>query len=204
MPNDDLTTRAEAMAARLSTVAAAVSLPWSYRPYEHDDWGHIRQPFQPGDYFGKVTAISRDPTYSDHDAHRRAGTDPYKAMGTAIVEAVNSAPDAAALITDLLAANAALVERVKGLEGAGWQPIDNAPYSTTVEVRAGSMTFLATLEPGISENDAGESVDQWCAAIDGEHPPCWSDGGYWSSNQDESPSIQPTAWRAALNPGPAS
>lgn len=58
------------------------------------------------------------------------------------------------------------------------------------------MTFLARLEPDASENEHG-SCHQWVAAIEGEHPPCWSDGACWASNEDEVASLQPTAWRSS-------
>ncbi len=78
-----------------------------------------------------------------------------------------------------------------------WQPIDTAPYSTPVEVRVGSMTFLARLEPDASLADDEQPCDQWQAVNEGEHPPCWSEGACWSSNTDEVMSRQPEAWRFA-------
>lgn len=76
-----------------------------------------------------------------------------------------------------------------------WQPIDTAPYSTPVEVRVGSMTFLARLEPDASLADDEQPCDQWQAVNEGEHPPCWSEGACWSSNTDKVMSRQPEAWR---------
>lgn len=76
----------------------------------------------------------------------------------------------------------------------GFQPISDAPYSTPVEVRVGSMTFLARLLPDASEGENG-SCDQWVAEIEGEHPPCWSGGSCWAMNEDEVESLQPTGWR---------
>lgn len=78
-----------------------------------------------------------------------------------------------------------------------WQPIDTAPYSTPVEVRVGSMTFLARLESDASLSDDEQPCDQWQAVNEGEHPPCWSEGACWSSNTDEVMSRQPEAWRFA-------
>jgi len=80
--------------------------------------------------------------------------------------------------------------------GEQWQPIETARYGETVEVKVGSMTLLAKLLHNHSENEHG-SCDQWVAAIEGEHPPCWSDGCCWDSNEDEITSLQPTAWRPA-------
>lgn len=77
---------------------------------------------------------------------------------------------------------------------AGWQPIETAPYGTPVEIRVGRMTMWARLQPGVSEDEDGNSVDQWQAEYEGEHPPCWSGGACWASNEDEIESIQPTAW----------
>lgn len=82
-----------------------------------------------------------------------------------------------------------------GEVGGGWRPIESAPFNTPVEIKAGSMTFLARLEPDVSEDENGQSCDQWLAEIDGEHPPCWSAGACWSSNENDDRSLQPTAWR---------
>lgn len=78
---------------------------------------------------------------------------------------------------------------------SGWRPIESAPFNTPVEIKAGSMTFLARLEPDVSEDENGQSCDQWLAEIEGEHPPCWSAGACWSSNENDDRSLQPTAWR---------
>ena len=86
--------------------------------------------------------------------------------------------------------------RAQALEEAAWLPIESAPYEQTVEIKVGSMTFLAALHPGVSEDDEGRSCDQWQAAVEGEHPPCWTDDACWQSNSNEQMSLQPTAWRA--------
>jgi hypothetical protein len=63
------------------------ALPWLYRPFEHDDWGFIR------DVYGNIAAVAR---YGDHlverselDAFRAAGKDPTEANARMIVRAVN-------------------------------------------------------------------------------------------------------------------
>ena len=76
-----------------------------------------------------------------------------------------------------------------------WRDIESAPYNTPVEIKVGSMTFLARLHPDASMSSLDESCDQWQAEIDGEHPPCWSGGACWASNENEDMSLQPTAWR---------
>lgn len=80
----------------------------------------------------------------------------------------------------------------------GWQPLESAPYNTPVEIKAGSMTFLARLLPDAAFEEDDTTCDQWQAEIEGEHPPCWSEGACWSSNLDEVESLQPTAWRHPL------
>jgi len=87
-----------------------------------------------------------------------------------------------------------------GEVGSGWRPIESAPFNTPVEIKAGSMTFLARLMPDASMSDLETSCDQWQAEIEGEHPPCWSGGACWSSNENEDPSLQPTAWRVPGTP----
>jgi len=78
---------------------------------------------------------------------------------------------------------------------AAWRPIETAPYSETVEVRAGSMIFLASLHKDGSLNSDEMPCDQWVADVEGEHPPCWTDGACWESNSNEMTSLQPVAWR---------
>ncbi len=103
------------------------------------------------------------------------------------------------------AAALAGVRRAAKAEGMreAWLPVKSAPYDQDVIVRAGSMTFRAALRRDASMNEAGDSCDQWQATIEGEHPPCWSDGCCWESNQDGIPSLQPIEWRpleAEANP----
>ncbi|AWI90235.1 hypothetical protein C0214_19430 [Methylobacterium sp. DM1] len=87
------------------------------------------------------------------------------------------------------------------------RPINTAPLDEEVYVYCGEMRFRAKLVSGASayEDDNGREriCDQWQATRDGEHPPCWSEGGCWASNADESPSLQPTHWSPApaLTPG---
>lgn len=84
--------------------------------------------------------------------------------------------------------------------GEAWRPIETAPYDTPVEVKVGSMTFLARLLADASMSSLDETCDQWQAEIDGEHPPCWSGGACWASNENEDMSLQPTAWRTPTPP----
>jgi len=78
-----------------------------------------------------------------------------------------------------------------------WRPIETAPYSQVVRVRVGGMTFLATLQPDAAMTSDEQSCDQWQAVIEGEHPPCWSCGCCWESNENQRPSLQPDAWHPA-------
>lgn len=84
--------------------------------------------------------------------------------------------------------------------GQRWRPLDTAPYNTPVRIKAGNMTFIAELLPSASMNEDGE-CDQWQAVHEGEHPPCWSGGACWASNEDEDPSLQPKGWMP-LPPSP--
>ncbi len=95
-------------------------------------------------------------------------------------------------------AAAAISALLPAIEGE-WFPIETAPYDTTLEVRVGSMTFLARLQPDAAEDENG-SCDQWQAAVEGEHPSCWSEGACWESNIDECQSLQPTGWRPLPSP----
>ncbi len=75
-----------------------------------------------------------------------------------------------------------------------WQDIASARYGEIVLIRAGRMSFEAVLVPDVSINESGDFCDQWQAAHEGEHPPCWTDGACWESNEDDRASLQPTAW----------
>lgn len=78
----------------------------------------------------------------------------------------------------------------------GWLPIETAPYGLAVEVRVGEgMTFIAVLEPDASMTSDEQPCDQWQAVHEGEHPPCWSGGACWASNENDDTSLQPIAWR---------
>ena len=78
---------------------------------------------------------------------------------------------------------------------APWYSVEIAPINEAVEVRAGHMTFEAILRPEVSMKEDGADCDQWQASREGEHPPCWSGGACWASNEDEVMSLQPKAWR---------
>jgi len=79
--------------------------------------------------------------------------------------------------------------------GEAWLALKDAPYNEVVEVQVGQMTFRAVLRPDAAMSDEETSCDQWQAAIEGEHPPCWSDGACWENNEDDSSSLPPEAWR---------
>lgn len=81
-----------------------------------------------------------------------------------------------------------------------WCPIETAPYDTPVTVLAGNMTFLARLGLDAGLSDDGAPCDQWRAEIDGEHPPCWSGGACWASNENEEQSLQPSHWMPRHSP----
>lgn len=79
-----------------------------------------------------------------------------------------------------------------------WQPIEMAPYSTPVEVvLEEGMVIVARLLPDFAMTEDDQSCDQWRAEYEGEHPPCWSGGACWDSNEDERMSLQPVKWRPA-------
>ncbi len=77
-----------------------------------------------------------------------------------------------------------------------WKPVKTAPYNQEVEVRVGMMCFRAMLVQNGALDEKGNSCDRWIEAREGEHPPCWSDGACWESNEDLSPSLQLNAWRS--------
>lgn len=89
----------------------------------------------------------------------------------------------------------ALPSASRQFEAMQWRPIADAPYDEDVEVRVGEMTFMAILSRNASLTADMKECDQWQAARESEHPPCWSGGACWRSNEDEAVSLQPDAWR---------
>lgn len=85
----------------------------------------------------------------------------------------------------------------------GWLPMDAAPVAEPVEIRAGGMVFKAMLVPDAALDTNENPCDQWQAAVEGEHPPCWSDGCCWTVNENEDRSAWPEAWRPLTSPSPA-
>lgn len=81
-----------------------------------------------------------------------------------------------------------------------WSGVENAPYDTPLTVLAGGMTFAAILRRDASLNEEGESCDQWQAVVEGEHPPCWTDGACWESNEDGIPCLWPEAFMPLTKP----
>jgi hypothetical protein len=78
-------------------------LPWSYRPYKHDDWGWIRGPVMEGEEIGELVAKAHCwVTEDEKNDHRREKTDPYAANAAYIVKACNAFPDLVKALERLL------------------------------------------------------------------------------------------------------
>ena len=125
-----------------------------------------------------------------------------------LVEAARKYEDT---LPDLSPLNRAAVERhiadigvalacISTLEGeaksasGGWRDIASAPRDNShviVRTALGRVfsAFMGTPVVGESGDDLA-----WTAADEGIHPPCWTDGICWSSNEDEEPSDPPVAW----------
>ena len=88
-----------------------------------------------------------------------------------------------------------LADELEALAKDSWQDISNTPVDTSVRVKAGNMTFIARIVLGASVTSDGQECSQWQAEHEGEHPPCWSGGACWESNEDEAMSLQPTHWQ---------
>lgn len=88
-----------------------------------------------------------------------------------------------------------LADELEALAKDGWQDIANAPVNTPVRVKAGNMTFIARIVLGASMTSDEQECNQWQAEHEGEHPPCWSGGACWESNEDEAMSLHPTHWQ---------
>ncbi len=74
-------------------------------------------------------------------------------------------------------------------------------YNTPVRVLVGDgMSFLARYVKDASVDEDENVCDQWQAVLEGEHPPCWSNGAQWANNEDEVASMPVRQWRALLEP----
>ena len=119
---------------------AGVTEPWAYRPEAYDDWGFIRSGDGDNDVRKPVIAVSCEAVPSDHDAHRWAGTDPYRPVGELIVAAINALPG---LLAEREALRAALepfarwadyIER----EGVRFQEGDDGVMYASISSRHGA------------------------------------------------------------------
>lgn len=118
----------------------------------------------------------------------------------ALLARAEAAEAANAILQDGIKQAAAMVTTAQASIGAAWCDIKDAPYDIEVTVKVGGMTFGAILRVSASVDDDGNDCDQWQATVEGEHPPCWSGGACWASNEDETMSLQPEAFR--LTPPP--
>jgi hypothetical protein len=73
-------------------------------------------------------------------------------------------------------------------------PMDGAVIEVMAE--GYDRPFLIKGEPGFVDG-SGADCWSWVAAEEGKHPPCWSGGAYWDSNENEMPSTPPLRWRPA-------
>lgn len=80
-----------------------------------------------------------------------------------------------------------------------WQNIESAPMDgrDIAILTAGGFEMLARWEPFGFINADGGDVGSWVASEEGKHPPCWTDGACWESNENEVPSDQPIMWKPA-------
>ncbi|CAM5194471.1 hypothetical protein BTHI11S_00354 [Bosea thiooxidans] len=78
-----------------------------------------------------------------------------------------------------------------------WAQIRSAPKDgRDIEVlTSGGFEMKARWESRGFINEAGEDCGAWVASEEGKHPPCWSEGACWESNEDEMPSDPPIMWR---------
>jgi hypothetical protein len=81
------------------------------------------------------------------------------------------------------------------VEGSGWSTMDSAPDLTFVIVRTKTgYVFKAKYEHNIASGPDEGSCDGWVVGDGDLHPPCWTDGVCWASNEDEEPSDPPVGW----------
>ncbi len=76
-----------------------------------------------------------------------------------------------------------------------WRTMDWAPKDgTPIRVRTSRRQFDVSWQTGLVD-DHDQECGAWHAEKVGDHPPCWTDGICWASNEDGRPSEQPQAWQ---------
>jgi len=83
-PSAEIAARVQAIREREQ---AATNGPWLYRPCDWDDWGYVRSPVNALGMSPIVARADSGNLHDDHDAHRKAKTDPYEANGRFIAHA---------------------------------------------------------------------------------------------------------------------
>lgn len=79
----------------------------------------------------------------------------------------------------------------------GWQTLASAPVHTPVMVETEKgYRFPAQWDPQGAVGSNEEVCGCWLAAVEGFHPPCWTDGQCWSVNENDEPSDWPVKWRS--------
>ncbi|PZU95595.1 MAG: hypothetical protein DI527_00875 [Chelatococcus sp.] len=84
----------------------------------------------------------------------------------------------------------------------GWNDIESAPRDRpAILLTFQGHVVKAAWQTGFTDEN-GRDTGAWCATEEGQHPPCWSEGVCWASNEDESPSDPPVAWLPFPAPSP--
>ena len=78
-----------------------------------------------------------------------------------------------------------------------WHDIKTAPGMVTVRVKTEQGRKLLAFWDGMAVEGPNGSTGAWVAAVEGKHPPCWSDGICWAENEDLKPSDRPVKWQPA-------
>lgn len=86
-----------------------------------------------------------------------------------------------------------LIPLVEAGEAQWRTDMENAPLDTPLAVRAGDMTFDASLQ--LLDNGDQEPTYGWVAEHEGIHPRCWTDGRRWARNENDEPSAPVTHWQ---------
>jgi hypothetical protein len=82
-------------------------------------------------------------------------------------------------------------------EQSDWRPMATAPRDGT-PIQAtipghGSDNIIAWMDGFLNADE--QDCCSWVFVEDQEPPPCWTDGVCWESNENDEPSVQPTAWK---------
>lgn len=149
----------------------------------------------------RVTIERQAATLAERDAEiaalRQIVSECASATGNGAFAKPDASVDFMACIPGEIAAVAKTREaEIARLRAGGWRPIDDEARNGEPWLiqTARERIFKAKWARDICVDEDGENVDAWAATAEDFHPPCWTDGVCWASNEDGVPSDPPVMY----------